>query len=74
MIEGLLVCNDRIVGSNGYRYNFGPIPHDFNHLEQLKGKFGNVRENFFFWGVVFGLLWRPKGPPYVGSLGYKKDL
>ena len=55
MIEGLLVCKDRIVGSDGYRYNFEPIPHDFNYLEQLKGKFGNVRDIFFGGGLVFGL-------------------
>ena len=59
-----MVCNNRIVGSDGYRYNFGPIPHDFNHLEQLKGKFGKVRD-IFQGGFVFGLQWRPKGPPHM---------
>ena len=66
-----MVCNDRIVGSDGYRYNFGPIPHDFNHLEQLKGKFGNIRD-ILFGGVGFWALMEAQGAPICGFLGIEK--
>ena len=58
-----MVFKDKIAGSDGDRCNFGPISHDFHHLEQFKGKCGNVRdvlEGGGFWALIMA-----QGAPHM---------
>ena len=58
-----MVFKDKIAGSDGDRCNFGPISHDFHHLEQFKGKCGNVSdilEGGGFWALIMA-----QGAPYM---------